>query len=163
MRVGMIGVAAAAVIAAVPAQAAVIVQIDAFASGTVTTTRGPCGEKPFCTEVTQLSDTFRFEQSVDLAIGQSIRFTSGANGNAGVRGGTITRTGAGTYSGTDFQFTRSVQLNNGGSTTLLTASTFSVRQIIPAPVPEPATWAMMILGFGAIGYAMRRKTVLRFV
>jgi len=30
-------------------------------------------------------------------------------------------------------------------------------------VPEPATWAMMILGFGAVGYAMRRKTVLRFV
>ncbi|MBB3475585.1 hypothetical protein FHY03_003890 [Sphingomonas sp. BK345] len=30
-------------------------------------------------------------------------------------------------------------------------------------VPEPGTWAMMILGFGVIGYAMRRKTVLRFV
>lgn len=29
-------------------------------------------------------------------------------------------------------------------------------------VPEPATWAMMILGFGVIGYAMRRKTMLRF-
>ena len=25
------------------------------------------------------------------------------------------------------------------------------------PVPEPATWAMMILGFGAIGMAMRRR------
>jgi len=25
-------------------------------------------------------------------------------------------------------------------------------------VPEPASWAMMILGFGAIGYAMRRRT-----
>lgn len=30
-------------------------------------------------------------------------------------------------------------------------------------VPEPGTWMMMILGFGAVGYAMRRKTVLRFV
>lgn len=30
-------------------------------------------------------------------------------------------------------------------------------------VPEPATWAMMILGFGLVGYAMRRKTVLRYV
>lgn len=27
----------------------------------------------------------------------------------------------------------------------------------PAAVPEPATWAMMLLGFGAIGFAMRRK------
>jgi len=25
------------------------------------------------------------------------------------------------------------------------------------PVPEPATWAMMILGFGAVGYAIRRR------
>jgi len=28
----------------------------------------------------------------------------------------------------------------------------------PAAVPEPSTWAMMLLGFGAIGFAMRRKT-----
>lgn len=28
-------------------------------------------------------------------------------------------------------------------------------------VPEPATWMMMILGFGAIGYAMRRKRAFR--
>ena len=27
---------------------------------------------------------------------------------------------------------------------------------VPAPVPEPATWAMMLLGFGGIGFALRR-------
>jgi hypothetical protein len=27
-----------------------------------------------------------------------------------------------------------------------------------AAVPEPATWALMIIGFGAIGYAMRNRT-----
>lgn len=27
----------------------------------------------------------------------------------------------------------------------------------PAEVPEPATWAMMIIGFGAVGYAVRRQ------
>jgi hypothetical protein len=27
-----------------------------------------------------------------------------------------------------------------------------------AAVPEPATWAMMILGMGAVGFAMRRKS-----
>lgn len=31
-------------------------------------------------------------------------------------------------------------------------------EITPPPaVPEPATWAMMILGMGAVGYAMRRQ------
>ena len=26
-----------------------------------------------------------------------------------------------------------------------------------APLPEPATWALMLLGFGAIGFQMRRS------
>ena len=48
--------------------------------------------------------------------------------------------------------------NNGGSSTGL--------EIPPPPppsVPEPATWAMMLVGFGATGFAMRRtrrKTLL---
>lgn len=28
-----------------------------------------------------------------------------------------------------------------------------------AAVPEPATWSMMLLGFGAVGYSMRRRRV----
>lgn len=27
-----------------------------------------------------------------------------------------------------------------------------------SPVPEPSTWALMILGFGAVGYGMRRRS-----
>jgi hypothetical protein len=30
-------------------------------------------------------------------------------------------------------------------------------------LPEPTTWATMIVGFALIGLALRRKTVLRFV
>ena len=37
------------------------------------------------------------------------------------------------------------------------ASTFSVLQISPAPVPEPMTWMIMLLGFTAIGLKMRRE------
>lgn len=29
---------------------------------------------------------------------------------------------------------------------------------VPVPVPEPSTWAMLILGMGAVGGAMRRRT-----
>jgi hypothetical protein len=34
-----------------------------------------------------------------------------------------------------------------------TANSGALREV---PVPEPATWAMMLLGFGGIGMAMRR-------
>ena len=30
---------------------------------------------------------------------------------------------------------------------------------VPGAVPEPATWAMLILGFGAVGIGVRRRTV----
>jgi hypothetical protein len=47
----------------------------------------------------------------------------------------------------------SYRVNAGGlNTGLVTASATAVT----AAVPEPATWAMMILGFGAIGSAIRR-------
>jgi hypothetical protein len=38
--------------------------------------------------------------------------------------------------------------HSGGTLTISAAT---------AAVPEPATWAMMIAGFGAVGYAMRRR------
>lgn len=34
---------------------------------------------------------------------------------------------------------------------------FLVWTFTPPPVPEPATWAMMLLGLGAVGYTMRRR------
>ena len=38
-------------------------------------------------------------------------------------------------------------------------ATFSVT--VDAPVPEPATWGTMLLGFGALGLAMRRRRGVR--
>ncbi len=48
-----------------------------------------------------------------------------------------------------------------GKVTVSAAS--NVRFAAAAGVPEPASWALMILGFGVVGYALRRKTVLRYV
>jgi len=55
-----------------------------------------------------------------------------ATGHSIVVQGTVGSGGSGSYSG-NFNIT-----NSGG-------------------VPEPATWAMMLLGFGGIGYSMRRR------
>ncbi|PZQ62568.1 MAG: hypothetical protein DI570_10260 [Phenylobacterium zucineum] len=42
------------------------------------------------------------------------------------------------------------------------ASTFVTERFIPGggAVPEPATWAMLILGFGAVGAVVRRRGAL---
>lgn len=41
---------------------------------------------------------------------------------------------------------------NSNATGLSNAALFQT-----SPVPEPATWAMMLLGFGAVGFSVRRK------
>ena len=56
------------------------------------------------------------------------------------------------FHGEDGQLIKSVSfiVDNGG--------TFEeFRQLRLAPIPEPATWAMMITGFGLIGGAIRRR------
>jgi len=48
------------------------------------------------------------------------------------------------------------------SFTGFTRGTLTVSQIAAAAaVPEPATWAMMLMGFGAVGFAMRRRPAVK--
>ena len=55
-----------------------------------------------------------------------------------------------------FAYTTNATLNSFGFET--TANTgITATTAVPAAVPEPATWAMMICGFGAIGASMRRR------
>jgi len=46
----------------------------------------------------------------------------------------------------------------------LTISGFGPRPVVALPTPEPASWAMMLAGFGLVGGALRqrRRTTLRF-
>ena len=57
------------------------------------------------------------------------------------------------YYGGGYFYIRGQNENNTGSFTSVSVSE------VRAAVPEPATWAMMTLGFGAMGFAMRRKNV----
>lgn len=43
-----------------------------------------------------------------------------------------------------------------GGSYVLVSGTATGDIVTPGAVPEPATWAMMLLGFGAVGFAMRR-------
>lgn len=47
--------------------------------------------------------------------------------------------------------------NGGGPTGLRVEFTSATANPLNSAVPEPATWAMMMVGFGLIGAAMRRK------
>ena len=46
------------------------------------------------------------------------------------------------------------QFNGGG----VTAADFGIDRVyLTTAVPEPGTWALMLLGFGAVGYSLRRR------
>lgn len=61
-------------------------------------------------------------------------------------------------SGANFGF-RWIDVNSGGNDHGLGVDTFSVKSTLAATgaVPEPATWGMIILGFGAMAGAVRRR------
>jgi PEP-CTERM motif-containing protein len=56
------------------------------------------------------------------------------------------------FSGLGGDLIKSVSFTNSPATDAFETANFSV-----AAVPEPATWAMMLIGFGGIGIAMRRS------
>ena len=62
-----------------------------------------------------------------------------------------------------FAYTTNAMLNSYGfETTANTAITATT--VLPPAVPETATWAMMILGFGVVGLSLRasQRTKLSF-
>jgi PEP-CTERM motif len=40
-----------------------------------------------------------------------------------------------------------------GGASMIPSKLFTVNIGVPSPVPEPSTWAMMLLGFAGLGYA----------
>lgn len=121
-------------------------------------------------------------QTFTTVLGQSYAVTYWVSKNPD--GGAATRTGsisAGANNGT-FSYSAATTLGNmnwaqqtfvftatGTSTTLSFAADASadccfgpaLDSVSIAAVPEPATWALVILGFGAVGGALRRKAARR--
>lgn len=87
--------------------------------------------------------------------------TEGAlNGNlaANQRSLAATISGLSIASGANFAF-RWTDLNSTGNDHGLAIDDVSIRsQLAAGAVPEPATWAMMLLGFGAIGTVLRKRS-----
>lgn len=75
------------------------------------------------------------------------------------------------YANVSGTLTFSVSINNTGADSVLTGDTassgndssqgsnfvFARFTLSDAAVPEPATWAMMLIGFGAIGFSLRKR------
>lgn len=75
-----------------------------------------------------------------------------SNGNNFI--GLAASSGGMTYYG--FAYTTNTVLNSYGFETV--AGQTIIATVAPA-VPEPGTWALMMVGFGAVGYVMRRRRV----
>lgn len=96
-------------------------------------------------------------------------FTSGpmSNSEGAVHVGQIFETSTGPVTFFGVQYTGMLDaMSNGTSRTynlpglVLLGSDFTrVDAPIMSAVPEPATWAMMLIGFAGIGYSMRRRRV----
>ena len=105
---------------------------------------------------------FNDEANVQISLGSAVLFYSNvaATGNYGNTPWTsfsfIAPTG-GTY--TLFGNVRNIADN--GQPSYLYLDKIAVTGGNVGIVPEPATWAMMILGFGAVGSAMRRRPARR--
>jgi hypothetical protein len=123
------------------------------------------------TSVNIFTDTTPRQVTVDFAFLNPLDAT-GALVTGSTTGFIVPLTGCGILSGgcgaVDWSNTPTVfNFGTGGSFSLLlqdaafgTPGTANVRgtfTYLTAAVPEPGTWAMMLLGFGAVGFAMRRR------
>ncbi|WP_375404086.1 PEPxxWA-CTERM sorting domain-containing protein [uncultured Sphingomonas sp.] len=79
-----------------------------------------------------------------------VRFTNGDN----FLGFRTTVSGLNYYG---YAYTTNARLNSYGFETVAGREVTATVEQAVAAVPEPGTWALMVLGFGAVGYAMRRR------
>nr|WP_240309351.1 MULTISPECIES: PEPxxWA-CTERM sorting domain-containing protein [Sphingomonas] len=159
MRLGL-GAAAALTLFAAPVNAAVyLVGIGGSLSGTTTTilcTSGPSCNPGNSQHVDPYSGSFStMLGALNLMQGDN-PFSFGSIYSGGLFSGTINNNNGiltGLNLAYSFQSCPPGIPSVGCHLTTATAASFAVS----GGVPEPATWALMLLGFGAIGTALRRR------
>lgn len=97
-----------------------------------------------------------FDGTTGIGTGSYVMHTVAEWGD--ILGGSVLGIGVGQGSGAGVNFSAladnlALTFDSGSAPTTLSYD-FAAAQ---APVPEPGTWAMMLLGFGAIGVAARRR------
>ena len=166
---GFLAVASLAIIAATPANAAVYMFAvsgpDASASGNITTADASNGS--VVTGVNgEVSYTgvngggpFNITTLSSYAGADNLYFTSGPFADFGGisfntdTGGAFNIGGGGT--GPSGLVLNTEALNPSGYAGVLGST--SIDRVTTSAVPEPATWAMMLFGFGAVGAGLRRR------
>lgn len=109
--------------------------------------------------VVPFSDTITGSVIVDAKLGPQF-FCIDCDWGPDFYSGTIDFDGA-HLTGTDFGYTYGGTADTQGEIVQASAPKFRVYDIPgqpgPPAVPEPATWAMMLLGFGVLGFTLRRR------
>ncbi|MBS0334576.1 MAG: PEP-CTERM sorting domain-containing protein [Proteobacteria bacterium] len=109
-------------------------------------------------DVLQLGGTgWEFTRNSDGSWSVSSDITHGQGRDGGGSGGGSGGGGGGGFSFTDDTPPQRVVDDFGDSSSLSIAG---VSQDLAVAVPEPAAWALTIIGFGALGVSLRRRRVL---
>ena len=136
-------------------------RLDAYLTGTRTIFACDGSDIDGCTTTESLAFNWSYNLLLDPALfsdGFETFQVGGAGSPSGIFTGRINYLGGTSFTGInlDYQnFSNAPRLCGSvcyGSFEIASASTFSV-----AGVPEPSTWALLVLGFGTIAGAMRRR------
>lgn len=121
-----------------------------------------CETMTFCDVETPYLQSFAFNVFGDetLPIGSVYNFSYGS-GPAGYIEGAFKSIGDGAYVGLSLNYERYISNCPMGEREcfwIASTSSFAVNQISPPPVPEPSTWATLLLGMFGIAVVLRRRS-----
>lgn len=175
-RFAMLAATCGAALLSAPAHALVTVDATSFDSAVVANPAGPytsigftdAGLSPSFSEYVTFTNTLGGLYNLDA--NSASRFTTFTSGILTLAGSTVATLQPLVSDGTQYWRTTNVLLDPGQYTLTLTGNvamdgdtqppgvaggTISIRPV--SALPEPATWAMMLLGFGFVGHAIRRR------